>query len=94
MTPLDILERLAAEGFTATLKLRLDGDSEPSPELDALLRQHRDDLITYLARQIGDTPQMCRLSEEKRAGASWCRLCWRYHLQACVPTEKRFEEVN
>lgn len=93
MTARELLTRLQPEGLTATLKLRLEGGGEPSAELLELLRAHRDDLITHLALQLSDTPQMCRLSEEQEPEALWCRRCYRYHVKACVPSEKRFEDV-
>ena len=93
MTPRDLLTRLENEGVTATLKLRLEG-TEPSPETIALLQTHRDDLILYLALEHGDTPRMCRVSEELKTDALWCGGCFRYHLKPCLPTEKRFGEVN
>ena len=61
MTPRDLITRLESEGVTATLKLRLEGDSAPSPETIALLQTHRDDLITHLALKQGDTPQTVRV---------------------------------
>lgn len=93
MTPRDLLARLEAEGATVSLKLRVEG-TPPSPETLELLRRYRDDLITHLALQGGDTPQMCRLSEQLEPGAMWCRRCYRYQVRPCTPSEKRFEEVN
>ena len=94
MTPRDLITRLEAEGVTATLKLKLEGDNQPSPETFKLLQAHRDDLIIYLALQHGDTPRMCRVSEELQTGAQWCGGCFRYHLQPCASSKKRFEEAN
>lgn len=94
MTPRDLLERLAAEGVGVSLKVRLDGDTQPSPETLDLLTRHRDDLITYLAMAGGDTPQMCRLSEQLRPGAVWCRRCYRYQMHPCVASDKSYEDKN
>ena len=91
MTPRDLITRLESEGVTATLKLRLEGDTTPSPETIALLQAHRDDLIIYLALQHSDTPRMCRVSEELKTGALWCGGCFRYHLKPCSPTENPLE---
>ena len=91
MTPRDLLARLKSEGFHLTLKLRLEGEVEPRPELLNLIRLYRDDLISYLAREHPDAPQMCRLSEELTDGAVWCRRCYRYHLRPCAPSDKDFE---
>lgn len=90
MTPRDVLARLAAEGTTVQLKLRLEG-ALPSPETFELVKACRDDLIVYMATAGGDTPQMCRLSEERVKGAVNCRRCWRYHTRACSPTDKQYE---
>lgn len=94
MTPIDLLKRLKAEGVSVTLKLRAEGDIQPSPKTLELFTLYRDDLIVYLAREHGDTPQMCRLSEQLTDGAVWCRLCYRYQLNACMPSEKRYEEAS
>ena len=94
MTPRDLLKQAQAEGVDVRLVVRVDGDDEPSPKTMALLEAHRDDLLIHLATQYGDTPPMCRLSEEAKEGARLCSRCWRYHLQACVPTERRFEEAD
>lgn len=90
MTPVDLLERAKAEGVTAELKVRLEWDAEPSPELRDLLKAHRDDLITYLAMPYGDTPEMCRLSEQLKDGATWCSGCYRYQMNPCKPDPKKF----
>lgn len=91
MTPRDVLARLEAEGVNASLKLRAEGEREPSPEAVTLLKRHRDDLIIYLSSQGPDTPQMCRLSESKESGAVWCRRCWHYQLNPCQPSDKALE---
>ena len=88
MTPRDVLAQLEAEGVKASLKLRFEGEREPSPEVVTLLENHRDDLITYLASQGSNTPQMCRLSESKESDAVWCRRCYRHHLRPCQPSDK------
>ncbi len=93
MTPRDLLARLQAEGVTASLKLRLEG-VEPSPETLDLIKLYRGDLITHLALEHGDTPQMCRLSEQLEAGATWCSRCYRYQMRPCAPSSKKYEEVN
>jgi hypothetical protein len=93
MTPRDLLARLEAEGVTAELKLRLEG-TQPSPETLELVKLYRDDLITHLALEHGDTPQMCRLSEQLTTGAVWCKRCYRYQMRPCVASGKRFKDVN
>ncbi len=93
MTPRDVLARFAAEGTTVQLKLRLE-DTKPSSETLELASKHKDDLLKYLALADGDTPQMCRLSEEKVKGAVNCRRCWRYHTRACCPTDKQYEALE
>jgi hypothetical protein len=93
MTPRDLLARLQAEGVAASLKLRLEG-VKPSPELMDLLKFYRDDLITHLALERGDTPQMCRLSEQLKDGAVWCRRCYHYQMRPCVASDKRYREAN
>lgn len=94
MTPRDLLARLEVEGVSVRLKLRLESDVEPSPETVDLLTRHRDDLIIYLTMQGGDTPQMCRLSEQLDDDATWCKRCYRYHMQACVPSDKPYRNTN
>jgi hypothetical protein len=94
MTPLDLLARLKAEGIYVCLKLRLDGNAPPSAEMLELIQRHRDDLIIHLSTPLGDTPQMCRLSEQMQAGAVWCKRCYRYQMHPCSPTDKRIEGVN
>ncbi len=94
MTPRDLLGRLETEGVSASLKLRLDGDAQPSPETLELLTEYRDDLIIYLTMAGGDTPQMCRNSEQLRGGAVWCKRCYRYQLRPCVASDKSYEDAN
>ena len=31
---------------------------------------------------------ICRLSEQLTPGAHWCRLCYRYKIDGCEPTQK------
>ncbi len=94
MTPRDVLARLEAEGVTASLKVRFEGDHAPSPETRALLEPHREALIIYLAREYGNTPQVCRLSEQLEPGAVWCRQCYRYQLNPCHPSKKVFDRLT
>lgn len=94
MTPRDLLARLESEGITAELKLTLKGSRKPSAELEQLATRHRDDLVTYLAMSHGDTPKMCRLSEQRIVGAMWCRRCYRYQLRTCIASDKAFEDVK
>ncbi len=93
MTPRDLLARLEREGCTAELKLRLEG-TKPSPETLDIINRHKGDLLLHLALQGGDTPQMCRLSEQLEAGAVWCSRCYRYQMRPCAPSGKRFKDVN
>ena len=51
MTPRDLLDRLDAEGVSLSLKLRVEGDTQPSPETVELLEAHRATLLAYLARE-------------------------------------------
>lgn len=48
-----------------SVKLKVEGAKPPSPETLGLLKRHCDDLLAYLTREYGNTPQvqMCRLSE-------------------------------
>lgn len=94
VTPRDLLERLGEKGINLSVKLRIEGDEPPPPETLRLLESHRNDLIRYLTQDFGDTPQMCRLSEQLVEGALWCRLCYRYQLRPCKPSEKCFHQPN
>ena len=49
MNPTDLLERLEAEGIGAAVNLKVTADRKPSDETRALIREHRDDLVTLLA---------------------------------------------
>ncbi len=49
MTPADLLKTLEAEGVGVSLNLKLEADTKPSDDTRALIREHRDDLITLLA---------------------------------------------
>lgn len=44
----DLLTRLKAEGLSPSLKLRLEGDAEPSAETLELVRHHKADLLSAL----------------------------------------------
>lgn len=88
MTPRDLMERLQNEGLNVSLKLRLEGDLEPSPKTVELLKQHRNDLVIYLSESYGTTPPMCRLSEQLTSGAVWCSRCYRYQVRPCQPSDK------
>ncbi len=85
MTPVDLIDRAKAEGFTVALKLRIDGDGEMTPELLELFRKHRDDLLIYLMEGKLSTPEMCRLSEQLKDGATWCSGCYHYQIKPCKP---------
>lgn len=61
MTPRDLLARLAAEGTTVQLKLRLEG-APPSPETFELVKQHRGSLLVHLARELISTSDDSGLS--------------------------------
>ncbi len=49
MSPADLLKTLEAEGVGVSLNLKLEADTKPSDDTRALIREHRDDLITLLA---------------------------------------------
>lgn len=49
MTPADLLNRLEAEGVGVALNLKVTADQKPNGDTRALIREHRDDLITLLA---------------------------------------------
>ncbi len=85
MTPVDSIDRAKNEGFTVTLKLRLDGDGDMTPELLERFRKHRDGVLIHLAMPYGDTPEMCRLSEQLKDGATWCRRCYRCQMNPYKP---------
>lgn len=89
MTPVDLIDRAKAEGFTVALKLRLDGDGEMTPELLELLKNHRDDLLIYLMEGKLSTPEMCRLSEDLKDGATWCSGCYHYQMNPCKPNPEK-----
>ena len=63
MTPRDLITRLEAEGFTLSLKLRVEGEKDAAPpaELLELLKTHKHNLISHLATA---TPLLCQLREE------------------------------
>ena len=45
----DLLARLKAEGLSPSLKLRVDGETQPSSETLELVHQHKPDLLIALA---------------------------------------------
>lgn len=60
MTPADVMKRLEAEGFEASLNLKVKGEATPSEGLSALIRKHRDPLLEHLAREFGGGPNVPR----------------------------------
>lgn len=93
MTPADLLARLEAEGVDVSLNLKVTADSKPSDETLELLRCHRDDPVIFLTMAGSHTPQICRLSEQLKEGAVWCRQCYRYQMRPCVASEKFYKSA-
>lgn len=93
MTPKELINRLEAEGVTIAPRLDYEADREISRETFDLLKKYRDDLLRYLlTSQHGQLIDMCRQSEVKTLDAVWCKRCFRYQLEPCSPSGKRYSE--
>lgn len=42
-----------------------------------------------VGHETGRDISQCRLSDELKVGAHWCRACWRFKVDGCEPTQKR-----
>jgi hypothetical protein len=94
MTPRDILTKLERKGIMLEPKLTVEASQQPDPETLHLLKTHRDDILRYLlTRNHGAIIDMCRNSEDKVSGAVWCKRCFRYQLNPCVPSDRHYGEV-
>lgn len=96
MTPKDLLRRLKHEGITLEPKLTIKAEAKPNAYTLGLIRVHRDDLLRFLlTEKNGLLIDMCRNSEVLTFDAVQCKRCFRYQLEPCSPSGKRYgEEVN
>jgi hypothetical protein len=95
MTPKELIRMLEAEGVTVTPRLDYEADKEVSRETLELLKQHKDDLLRFLLTEKGGLLiDMCRNSEVLAFNALWCKRCFRYQLEPCSPSAKRYGEGN
>ena len=82
MTTAEVLERLKADGVGVTLAVDLEATSEPNPETLQLIRDNRDVLLEYLARECVGTPNASQSDGLTLYGDLLHSLCvWvhRYH---------------
>ena len=56
MTPTDLLGRLEAEGVSVSLNLKVTADKKPGDDTRARIRDNRDALLEYLARECVGAP--------------------------------------
>jgi hypothetical protein len=93
MTPKELLRKLEHEGITLEPKLTIKADAKPNADTLDLIKVHRDDLLRYLlTEKHGLLIDMCRSSETLVFDAVWCKRCFRYQLEPCSPSTKRYGE--